>query len=151
MTQTENERLELAPNLAAFEARLSQQTPSVSQSRLETVKAGMLLRLCQRKLREGNPLDGPLLAETIVKSGDERISLSLRQYVRQVKIAAICAGFLAGFLCGAAALAVLAVVLTRPVNMADDHRSNPTDAPPSLREGTVRPPEGWMNDNIYPR
>lgn len=129
MTHTENERLELAPDLAAFEARLSQHAPSVSQNRLEAVKAGMLLRLCRQKLREGGALDGPLLAETIVKSGDERISLSLRQYVRQVKIAATCAGFLAGFLAGAVALAVLAAMLTRPVNVPSDNRANrPTPA-----------------------
>lgn len=115
MTDMEEKRLDLPAELAGFEARLAQNGPKVAPARLERVKAAALLTLCRISLRRRDPLAGPLLAETIVKSGDERISLSLKQYVRQVRISAVLAGFCLGVIFGAVGIVVLTASLSRPV------------------------------------
>ena len=115
MTEIENQRLELSSELAGFEARLAQMGPTIPVERLERMKAAGLLALCRQTLRCRDPLAGGLLAETIVKSGEERVSLSLKQYVRQVKIAAILTGFCLGVVAGAVGIVVLTSALARPI------------------------------------
>ena len=129
MTETEEQRLDLPSDLAGFEARLAQKGPKIAPARLERVKAAALLTLCRISLRRRDPLAGPLLAETIVKSGDERISLSLKQYVRQVRISASLAGFCLGVIVGAVGIVVLTAALTRPVPPP----SNPAPTASQLR------------------
>lgn len=133
MTNMEEKRLDLPADLAGFEARLAQNGPKIAPARLERVKAAALLTLCRESLRHRDPLTGPLLAETIVKSGEERISLSLKQYVRQVRISATLAGFCVGAIVGAVGIVALTAMLARPVPPP----SNPAPTASQLRNVSI--------------
>ena len=92
---------------SAFEARLAQLSPAVPTDGLAQLKAEGLLLLCRQERRKRDPLSGPLLVKTIVSTGEERITLSLRHYVRQARLAAAFCGFCAGILVGAAGILFL--------------------------------------------
>lgn len=152
MTKTQNtERPELSAELLGLEARLAQSGPKVDEATLERVKAAGLLALCQQTTRRSpDLLSGPLLAETILKSGEERITLSLRQYIRQIKFSSTLAGFCVGVLVGAVGIIALSTISTRVP---------PSPPPASTRSATVeskRMPsslsagDDWWNDQQVP-
>ena len=72
----------LSPELSALEASLATLEP-VSGKR-EAVKSDVLMRLFEI----GPPLSGEKLIETIVKTGDQEITLSLREYVKSARLVA---------------------------------------------------------------
>ena len=73
----------LPPELSALEASLASLEPQTSPGSCETAKSRALLRLF-----ETVPLSGERLIETIVKTGDQEITLSLREYVKSARLVA---------------------------------------------------------------
>ena len=72
----------LSPELSAVEASLATLEPV--SGRREAVKSDVLMRLFEI----GPPLSGEKLIETIVKTGDQEITLSLREYVKSARLVA---------------------------------------------------------------
>ena len=70
---------ELPPELSALEASLASLEPQVSPGSHEAVKWNALTRL---------PPSGERLIETIVKTGEPEITLSLREYVKSERLVA---------------------------------------------------------------
>ena len=92
MNQTiETLRTELPPELSALEASLASLEPQTLPGSRETVKANALTRL---------PLSGERLLETIVKTGEPEITLSLREYVKSQRLVAGLYGTAIGVLVG---------------------------------------------------
>jgi hypothetical protein len=91
--------LTLSPELSALEASLAALEPQVQSGKGEAAKSRALIRLFEST----PPLSGEKLIETIVKTGDQEITLSLREYVKSAKL-------LAGFY-GAAIGAILGLLL----------------------------------------
>ena len=87
--------LELPPELSALEASLGSLEPLTLPGSAETVKSNALLRLF-----ETTPLTGEKLIETIVKTGDQEITLSLREYVKSARLIAGLYGLAIGVLVG---------------------------------------------------
>ena len=86
----------LSPELSALEASLASLEPQAPFGRRETVKADVLMRLFQSP----PPLFGEKLIETIVKTGDREITLSLREYVKSARLIAGLYGAAVGVLVG---------------------------------------------------
>lgn len=85
-----------------FEVALSGLRPKVRQEALvNTQKEGLLLLCRNTKSSRKNEFDLHL-AETIVQTGQQEITLSLRQYVRSVRYSALFFGILIGVLLGGA-------------------------------------------------
>ncbi len=101
----------LPPELSALEASLSALEPTAD--RRESTKSAALQRLCET----GPPLSGEKLIETIVKSGDREITLSLREYVKSATFAAgfqgAVFGIVVGILIGLALGGVLTLMITK--------------------------------------
>jgi len=72
----------LPPELSALEASLATLEPV--SGRREAVKSDVLMRLFEI----GPPLSGAKLIETIVRTGDQEITLSLREYVKSARLVA---------------------------------------------------------------
>jgi len=72
----------LPPDLSALEASLATLEPRTPPGCREAVKANALMRLAE----SAPPLTGEKLIETIVKTGDQEISLSLREYVKSARL-----------------------------------------------------------------
>ena len=98
--QTQHHPTTLPPEISALEASLATLEPLTQPGRCESVKADALLRLFERT----PPLTGEKLIETIVKTGDQEITLSLREYVKSAQLVAglYCSaiGVLVGLLLG---------------------------------------------------
>jgi hypothetical protein len=88
--------LSLPPELSALEASLATLEPQVPTGSVETVKLNALIRLCETAA----PLSGEKLIETIVKTGDQEITLSLREYVKSAQLVAGLYGSAIGMLVG---------------------------------------------------
>ena len=90
----------LSPELSALEASLATLEPQTLPGRCEAVKSDVLMRLFEI----GPPLSGEKLIETIVKTGDQEITLSLREYVKSARLVAglygVAVGAFVGLLLG---------------------------------------------------
>ena len=97
MIQLENE-------LSAVEAHLAAIRPKDFPAMKEQVKSAVLLEAVWLTETEISPLSREKLIETIVKSGEPEITLSLREYVKTVRWSyttqGILIGLAAGFLIG---------------------------------------------------
>ena len=102
----------LPPELSALEASLATLEPQTQPGCRETLKANALMRLFEI----GPPLSGEKLIETIVKSGDQEITLSLREYVKSAQIVAglygVAIGAVAGLLLGVGLMLLIVNQLT---------------------------------------
>lgn len=109
---------DFSPELSALEASLASLQPEAKPERREEAKAAALLRFFRRKEEQPPPLSGEKLIETIVRSGDREITLSLREYVRSARFSAatygVLAGAAAGLLLGLVLGLSLAATLYRP-------------------------------------
>lgn len=94
--KNETKIFELSPQLSALEASLASLEPKTEPGRQETAKAAVLLRL----LESPPPLSGEKLIETIVRSDDREITLSLKEYVKSAKWSAGMYGTMFGLFCG---------------------------------------------------
>ena len=92
--QTQQLNTILPPELSALEASLATLEPLSGRS--ESVKANALMRLVEST----PPLTGEKLIETIVKTGDQEITLSLREYVKSARLVAGLYGTAVGILIG---------------------------------------------------
>ena len=88
--------LELPPELSALEASLASLEPLTLPGSLEAAKSNALMRLFET----APPLTGEKLIETIVKTGDQEITLSLREYVKSAQLIAGLYGSAIGVLVG---------------------------------------------------
>ncbi len=95
-TQETQTPTELAPDLAALEADLAGARPMSSEVPRERTKAAALLELC----RQASP-GSPNLIEMILEAGEQRISHSLRQYIRAERFRAGAVGIVLGLVLGA--------------------------------------------------
>ena len=82
MQTQQHQNITLSPELSAVEASLATLEPI--SGRREAVKSDALMRLFEI----GPPLSGEKLIETIVKTGDQEITLSLREYVKSARLVA---------------------------------------------------------------
>ena len=102
----------LPPELSALEASLASLDPQTPQGRCEAVKTSVLMRLFQSP----PPLSGEKLIETIVKTGDREITLSLREYVKSARLVAglygAAVGVLVGLLLG---VGLMLLIVNQPV------------------------------------
>jgi len=114
---------ELPPELSALEASLASLTPQVSPGSVDRAKTAALLRLLARQ-QEPPPISGTQLIETIVKTDDQEITLSLREYVKSARFGAAlsglaigsAAGVFLGLLLGIAGMALLQTPQIREVH-----------------------------------
>ena len=110
MNNLQETRCDLPPELSAFEASLASLEPVVRSAGRETAKAAALLRLC-----EAPPsLSGEKLIETIVKTGDREITLSLREYVKSARLVAGLYGAAVGVLIGLLLGVGLMLLIVKP-------------------------------------
>jgi len=86
---------DLSPELFAIEAALATATPQMDAAVRERMKAAALFETCRLTLPEL-----PNLVETIVDSGEQGITLSLRRYVKMERFQAMTLGILFGLVIG---------------------------------------------------
>ena len=86
----------IEPELSALEASLATLEPQVSPGGCEAVKLKALIKLFETT----PPLTGEKLIDTIVKTGDQEITLSLREYVKSARLVAGLYGSAIGVLLG---------------------------------------------------
>ena len=82
--QTQQFNTTLPPELSALEASLASLEPQMLPGSTDAVKLNALMRLFETP----PPLTGEQLIETIVKTGDQEITLSLREYVKSARLVA---------------------------------------------------------------
>ena len=99
-----------ADSLAVLEASLAALEPQTRPGSRETVKANVLTRLFQSP----PPLSGEKLIETIVKTGDREITLSLREYVKSARLVAGLYGAAVGVLVGLLLGVGLMLLIVKP-------------------------------------
>ncbi len=87
--------IQLPPHLSSLEAALSSLEPQTSPGSKESAKAAVLLRLLDKPT-----LSGEKLIETLVRSDDQEITLSLKEYVKSVRFSAGFYGVIFGVLGG---------------------------------------------------
>ncbi len=105
--------IELPPELSAVEALLASFRPVADAVSQERAKTTVLLESCEL-VREGQlSLSREKLVETIVKSGEPDITLSLQQYTKTVRTHATLHGLLIGVIAGTLLGLVGAVLLVR--------------------------------------
>ncbi|GHT40928.1 hypothetical protein FACS189443_1970 [Planctomycetales bacterium] len=117
--QTNEITYNLPPELSALEAALGTLEPAVKSGSKEAAKSTVLLRLFDSP----PPLSGEKLIETIVRSGDQEITLSLKEYVKSARFTAglygaglgIAAGLLLGLFLGVGMTLLLRPVQELPV------------------------------------
>ncbi len=80
----ETKTFDLTPRLSALEASLAGLEPLVEPGSREAAKSAVLLQL----LESPPPLSGEKLIETIVRSDDREITLSLKEYVKATRFSA---------------------------------------------------------------
>ena len=110
MKTQHNQETTLVPELSALEASLASLEPQTPPGRRETVKATVLMRLFQSP----PPLSGEKLIETIVKTGDQEITLSLREYVKSARLLAGLYGAVTGVLIGLLLGVGLMLLIVKP-------------------------------------
>lgn len=114
---------ELSPQLSALEASLASLEPAVRPGDRDAVKADALLNLFRRNEKSVPALTGEQLIETIVRSGDREITLSLKEYVKSTRWTStlfgvalgLIAGLLIGLILGTGTMLLLFKPLTTPV------------------------------------
>jgi hypothetical protein len=105
--QTTTLPLTLPPELFGIEAVLATATPQMDIAARERMKAAALLETCRLTQPEL-----PNLVETIVDSGEQGITVSLRRYVKMERLQAMTLGIVFGLVVGAIVnLVGLAVIL----------------------------------------
>jgi hypothetical protein len=87
---------DLSPELYAIEATLATATPQMDAILRERMKATALLETCRLTQPEL-----PNLVETIVDSGEQGITVSLRRYVKMERFQAMVLGIVFGLVVGA--------------------------------------------------
>jgi ElaB/YqjD/DUF883 family membrane-anchored ribosome-binding protein len=87
---------ELSPELSAWEAALAMSKPTVLQAVTEQTKAHALLETCQAY----SP-DKINLVELVLNTDEQRISRSLRQYVKTERFRSVAFGIVIGLFAGA--------------------------------------------------
>jgi hypothetical protein len=111
-TQQTHETLLLPPELSALEASLAALEPQTPVGSVEAVKWNALMRLCETP----PPLTGDKLIETIVKTGDQAITLSLREYVKSARLVAGLSGaVIGGFVGLLLGIALMMLIVNQPV------------------------------------
>ena len=96
-----------------MEAKLASLRPQADPVALERTKCAVLLESCEL-VREGRlSLSREKLIETIVKSGEPEITLSLQQYTKTVRTHATLNGLLLGVMIGTVFGVIGAVMLVR--------------------------------------
>lgn len=119
MQQTnETKTFELSPQLSALEASLASLEPAVQPGSREAAKSAVLLRL----LESPPPLSGEKLIETIVRSDDREITLSLKEYVKSAEWSAGIYGTLFGLFGGLLLGLCLGIALTNLLTKAASPR-----------------------------
>jgi hypothetical protein len=112
MMKTQTQPLTLPPELSALEASLASLEPLVPTGSADAVKLNALMRLYETP----PPLSGEKLIETIVKTGDQEITLSLREYVKSARLVAglygSAIGVLVGLLLG---IGLMLLIVNQPV------------------------------------
>jgi hypothetical protein len=107
----------LPPELSALEASLASLEPQVPTSGSEAVKLHALMRLFETT----PPLTGEKLIDTIVKTGDQEITLSLREYVKSARLVAGLYGSAIGLLVGLLLGVGLMALIIKPAVREVDH------------------------------
>ena len=87
---------ELSPELSAWEAALAASKPATPQTAMERTKALALLETCQSY----SP-DKINLVELVLNTDEERISRSLKQYVKAERFRSLTIGIVIGLFAGA--------------------------------------------------
>ena len=87
---------ELPPELAALEASLASARPAADVAASERTKAHAMLEICRQAAPESTDL-----IETILSAGEQRITVSLRQYIRMERFRAGTVGVVIGLMIGA--------------------------------------------------
>ena len=91
---------EITPELSAVEASLATIRPRELPGLKERVKSNVLLEAARLAETEIVPLSREKLIETIVKSGEPEITLSLQEYVKTVRTSYVAQGILIGLVLG---------------------------------------------------
>ena len=113
MKTESTEPTELAPELSALEAKLASFRPVADPVAQERAKTAVLLESCEL-VRDGQlTFSREKLFETIVKSGEPEITLSLQQYTKTVRTYATLNGVLLGMIGGILLGIVGAILLLR--------------------------------------
>ena len=111
--KTESPQLELPPELSAIEAKLASYRPLADPMVQERTKTTVLLESCELVRNGQLTLSREKLVETIVKSGEPEITLSLQQYTKTVRTHATFNGVLIGVIIGAVFGVVGTILLVR--------------------------------------
>ncbi len=123
-TTEETNTCQLSPQLSALEASLASLEPLTQPGSREDAKSAILLRLL-----ESPSLSGEKLIETIVRSDDQEITLSLKEYVKATRFSAglygtifgILGGLLLGLLVGISVSAFLFQPVQTPLPVREIH------------------------------
>ena len=92
--------IELPPELSATEAMLASFRPETDPIRKEQAKTAVLLESCQLVQQGQLTFSREKLVETIVRSGEPEITLSLQQYTKTVRTHSTLNGLLIGVIAG---------------------------------------------------
>ena len=107
------QQIELPPELSAVEAKLAALRPMADAISQERTKTAILLESCEL-VREGQlSFSREKLVETIVKSGEPEITLSLQQYTKTVRTHSTINGLLIGVIAGAILGIIAALMLVQ--------------------------------------
>jgi hypothetical protein len=118
--------VKLPPEMSAIEAKLAAFQPIADTLALEHVKNAVLLESCALAEKGQLTFSREKLVETIVRSGEPEITLSLQQYTKTVRTQSLLNGLFAGIAAGLLVGAVLGMIaalellqgirsITRPV------------------------------------
>ena len=117
--------LELPPELSAIEAKLASYRPVADPVTQERTKTTILLASCDL-VRDGQlSLSREKLVETIVKSGEPEITLSLQQYTKTVRTHATLNGLLIGVLIGCLLGIIGAILIVRVLLLTTPQPTSP--------------------------
>ena len=107
------QQIELPPELSAVEAKLAALRPMADAISQERTKTAILLESCEL-VREGQlSFSREKLVETIVKSGEPEITLSLQQYTKTVRTHSTINGLLIGVIAGTILGIIAALMLVQ--------------------------------------
>jgi len=95
-TKTNSIANELSPELSAWEAALAEAKPTVESTVLDQTRAYTLLETCQ--LHSPEKVN---LVELVLNAGEQRISRSLKQYVKTERFRSLTIGIVIGLFAGA--------------------------------------------------
>lgn len=130
-----SQKPDLPAELDAFEQSLNLWTIQADSESIKRTKERGLERLKEfaDRSEDAEPiLSGEKLAEAIVFQGEQKITLSLRQYVNSVRYTAAAIGLMAGLILGSVVSAVAIYSFTdfRQPRMARDADAQPTTPRP---------------------